>query len=694
MDYKDIELVYEEHDPVPAVVAGIGRVAGVILSSLLTGMIDAGKTALTEAAKLATLERLTAVVSENLREMAGTWVSKTMIDASQSEFLGSLLHAIGLDTTDLLDVVNKSLDKGFLRFEEAFLTNMEREGFQREALAGVWRIGFAEHKAGVSESMIQSAQITKTSIDMLNYSWADATRDSIRYQTLEGNKQEELTRGELRSIFGETPEKIAARQTIQTKESLGATGSWAAEKLDKDLPGIVQKLGKSIEPLKDWLVNQTDTFARSVMHLITAKIPVTPESGYANGVTAFGLATGFGALAHGICAAAEIIHPLKSMGFNHLAAYLVDIANFAPISRASWGQYIKSALQIPSEYAINRELRPILPDPITLQMMAVKPDITMPDFRRGMSYAGFSEPWISAIQKTMFKEPRYFELSIMLEDATVDLDWLYKKCRRAGYNPKDAEVLVGGLLVKVLRPYLQEYRTRLTYLYGDGFINEQQFDAFLAPLLLRPEAHSLLKKASRFRYISDYTRDSIALFTSMHDKDLLDDDDLETSLTSLGIREEKLRMIINRQRVKRTARVAREEKTELKSLMRKQQNLIIRRYSLAYRQGRIESLEFRRALLDAGLDERLVELTVELENEKRLITDMKTEMQSIATETQKINKLYEKGYLELFRKDLISSDKLEEYLTGLNLEPEYIAAVISTEQVKKLTPETIFPTGV
>lgn len=691
MPTDDIELIYVPTDPAPASVKSISNIATIILGAIIDGFVKAGKEAMTEAAKLVTLERLTGVLTEHAREMAGTWVSKTLVDASQNEWVGSLLHAIGLDVTDLLNVGNAAVDRFAITLNENLLTGWTKMGLQNDAVAGVWRVGLEDHKAGISDAMMKASLLTGMEISKFSSVWQSVNFDSTDAIVKNANNLEKERRDQLTSLFLETPEKVTEREKLRSEATFDVNGNLIDDKLDKELPKIVQTIGKKLDPIKEFLISQTEIIARSVMNLVTSKIPVTPESGYANGIAAFGMAASFGIAAHSICTAAELIHPIKTMGFNYIAAYLVDIANFGPIAKAGWGQYIDYAIKVPTSYAIRRELRSIIPDTREVAEMTIKGEVSAADYRRALSYNGFADGWIAAIEKIMYRELTVREMSTIMEDTNITPAWVYKKMRLRGYDEVDAEKLASGMFDKYLKTYNNDYKSKLMDLYGAGYIREEMFDAFVEPLNLRPEAVAIMKKSSDLKFIHDYIKESIIMYLDQFDKDVIDQDDLEISLSALGLESKRLSLLMNRAINKKAGKVAAAENTQIKALIRTKQNLIIKQYQQAFEQGYIDETELNNYLLQAGLDPSIVNIIVNIETGKTLTMSTKKQLQSVESETAKIQTIYEQGYVDLFRKDLIDEAGLKERLLTLNRDPEYIDALIEKEIIKKIKPVDVFP---
>lgn len=686
---NEIILQYERTDADPPILSILVQIATGIVTGIGRGLIEAGRDAMREALRLATIEKFTGAAVEYLREQAGTWAAKTIIDASNQEWMIKTLHAFGLDVEDLIEVSKNVVDKMGDTMYTSIIDGFSKAGFDTKTIGVDIGKALGLHEQATASAISASSYATTSSIDRHQELMAQAQEEMTIYQVNANREEQYLNRQTTREIFTETEDKVRARERYageeRIKQSRGATGSWAEE----ELPGIAEKAKTVLRPIQDKLNEIILDTRNTIYSMLVPRLPVSYEHVGVTAASAFVSAMGLGFGAHALAVAADLLHPLKLTAVPQLAAFLADMAGFGAIARATWYEDMRNFLGIPYRYYSLRYFRPTLPREIDLQTMAVKPDIRIEDFRRAMEYHGYSDAWVNAIERTMYREPRYFELSIMLEDAHTRLDWLYKKCRRAGYTPEDADIFVEGLLSKVLRPYFAAYRMAVMKNFKEGYINEAQFDQFLIPLRLRSEAHALLKKAARLEYIYDYTSDTIKMFTDMYDKDLITREDFELSLNGLGIRPERVELIINRVDVKKRARVAREEERAVKAAIRKRQSLLTRLYILSYQSGHIDKDKLISLLEFAGIDTELATITAELEEEKRQLVETRKAFRTIETEQQRTAKKYEKGYIDLFRKDLITSDVLRQHLLGLGFEEDYVDAVVYTEQIKKLQPASV-----
>jgi hypothetical protein len=690
----DIVLVYDEYGKAtevkdPAWLEVAAQLVVAVVTSIVKGLGEAAVQAGRDLLEMLTVERLTASLTNYAREQAGTWVTKTILDAGHQEWLGTALHAFGLDMEDLLTISNNALDRGFTVMTTELSAAFRESGMTEEGVSNSFGPLFLGISDGLGGHLGNVSSAIGSTLQENAQMQTNALGQWSLYETQNYNSQEEINRMNISAIFTDTEERVRARSQYSSEEQVAAMRRSAEEELSAHLPGVMRTLGDKIRPFQNWLNEITLTARDSFFYLLVPGLPVSYEHVGVTALSAFGAAVGMGLTAHAVATAADLLHPIKQTGLPQIAAFIADMAGFGAIAKATWYTDLTHFLSIPYKHYSLKYFRPTLPDAMTLQMMAVKPDIRMEDFRRGMEYWGFNNSWIDAIQRTMYKEPRYFELSMLMEDANASPAWLYKKFRRQGYVEADAEIAVGGMMSKVLRPYLQEYRIALQYLYTEGYLTEEQFDAQLGPLLLRSEAHSLLKKAARFRYLKAYTDDSVSMFTDMYVKDLIDDEDFSVSLAGLGIAPEKRNLLVTKQVIKKQAKIAKEERADIKKQIRQQQAIMQDIYIASYRSGNIDENTLYSALVFAGISAEIATLTVELEKQKRIMTETKKAVYTVESEQESIRKKYESGYITLYRNDIIDEDTLTAYLKGLDLEDDYVAAVVETEYYKKLRPEAV-----
>lgn len=404
-------------------------------------------------------------------------------------------------------------------------------------------------------------------------------------------------------------------------------------------PLVWSELSPALKGIMDRFQGIAHSGWNATMAALGAGRPISPEDAPGLALKMIGIATASGIAAHGIAQAIEWAHPLKFLGAHYVAGLLGELAGWGRWSAASVGVLAALAVGQPFRYYANDRFRPWIPRTDDLTMMAVKPDIPEDVFRRSMGYNGWSDAWIDAWSRTMYHEPRYFELSMMAEDgaaarapeAASDLarlefekyhvapedQWLFMKARRAGYCPADSVIFTSSIKKKAARTTRVDYQRNLTNLYKEAFIDREEFDAFMEVLEVRQEVLALTRRSAALAAMYDYVNDCVRLYTDEYLKDVITEDDLSVALTGLGIQDYKVDLLVARARIRKTPKprtptVPAEEK-ELARIQKE----YIKLYTYQYRKNLIDERQFLARLVTIGVTPELAAVTVEIEKTKK-----------------------------------------------------------------------------
>lgn len=465
------------------------------------------------------------------------------------------------------------------------------------------------------------------------------------------------------------------------EEEMIATQKWIKEKVNTRVPLDEQIIGIFKDLVGGWW--------GEINKIITGGGMVTPgmAPGIAGGLLTFATAAGVGA--HGSAALLELIHPLKNMGLSAIPALLADMGSFSRIGAASLGVAVSEGLGTPFRYWIHDKTRPTIPDPLTLQEMAVKEIIGSPEFRQDLAYHGFSEYWINSIEENMYREPRPADLTWMLEDANASDLWLKTKARRYGFDEEDAEMIKTTLVKKMLKSPRASYLSAAMKSYQEGYVDEAQFDWYLRELDLRPEAHDLVKKTCKLTYQHYYVEDLVKLYTDQYMKEVITEGGLWCALASLGLTSEKINLLLEKAKIQKKPKPTQPVKTEYEKQMSELQAKYITLYIEQYRKDVISEQTLFTNLVSLGVVAELATVTVSLEKTRKLKPTKIEPAVGLTPEEEKVTDLYQDLYLVQFRKDLINADQLRSSLAALGLHPELVEGLVDLEIAKKYKPEPV-----
>ncbi|GAI80171.1 unnamed protein product, partial [marine sediment metagenome] len=311
--------------------------------------------------------------------------------------------------------------------------------------------------------------------------------------------------------------------------------------------------------------------------------------------------------AHMLSVGFEAIHPLKSLGFHQMTAMVAQLGSFGPVSAATLGQIHYAALRRPMSYAVNKVTRSKLPDESLLELMAVKPDIDDTEFTENMRYQGYSEHWIDKIRRTMYHEPRYFELKMMSEDVAATDEWLFEKVHRAGYNTRDTEVFVKSLRAAAIKMQRMDYYKQGANLFKEGYIPASYLDKILDDIELLPEGKRFCRQAMNLAYLMDVTKDEIRYWTDSYLKDLVTEEGLTLQLTLLGVNLRRVELMVRLAKVRKYKKPGRPVKTELEKITDKVRAKYSQAYITLYRRELIDVDTLLADLVAIGIVPELAE---------------------------------------------------------------------------------------
>jgi len=405
-------------------------------------------------------------------------------------------------------------------------------------------------------------------------------------------------------------EKLIRDALIFWWEALKDAWIFVAEDM---MPAVIGAASGAFGALKDEFTNLIGLAYDELLQKATALVPVTPERSAGIALGMFGTAVGFGALAHGMALAVEAIPNLKYMGTHYFSAFVARMGSFGTISSATMGVIAALAIREPFSYYMKSVLRPTQPREMDLQIMAVKPDISLETFRQGMKYQGYTDFWIDAFERTMFHEPSYFELSMLGEDEAATVDWLFTKARRSGYTEEDARVFVSSMIKKVTRDQRKEYYKQAFNAYKEGYISGEQFKEHLDHLDIRPEAKELATKAAQMAYQSDLNKELITVYRKSFSDDLTTEGEFMASLSALGLSDERAWIIVELEWVRKEPKILKAERKEIESQWRDIQSKYSRVYIESFRRGLITEGSLAAYLTAIGIKERAANATARYE---------------------------------------------------------------------------------
>jgi hypothetical protein len=416
-----------------------------------------------------------------------------------------------------------------------------------------------------------------------------------------------------------------------------------------------------------------------------------PEAvlGLAAGLTA--AAIPFGVAAHLLGNAAEVAHPLKSMGFTMTARALVDLTNISKISEATIGVGFLLAIGRPMEYWLSRRIRWRIPSEMELLVEYTKRDISEGEARLALAYHGYNESRISAMLESGWREPRPFELRRLMDSGVVPPAWLRSKLRRNMLRDEDAELMATAL-------EHNQYSTQRSGLYSaafallrDGASTPERFAADVGPLALPDAQIALGVRAAALQHAADMVNFNTSTYLTAAVDGQLTVEEFGLALRALGLTDDRIAAEQARARVRITGKIASTAPAEAAALYRKVQSEGVTLWVERFRRGLVDAAGLNTNLLALGLDPSLARITVDIEVARQTPLVPVVPDTSAADTLAAAVKEMQKAYIDEFRTGLINDTNLTANLLALGLDPTLVDAIVIDEMAKKYVPPQTTP---
>lgn len=258
---------------------------------------------------------------------------------------------------------------------------------------------------------------------------------------------------------------------------------------------------------------------------------------------------------------AELIHPMKELGFGNLSHIFHDSFAFATYTQAIIDPLTRATIGAPSEKAINRLFQPYLPTEGELTGLARKYEISEETYRDAMRGHGIKEEYIDALLTGFWADPRLREILLLAQVERPDpeapqaaRDWLRKakldeyigpdwwfalKFAKAGYDRIDIPVLIKVVRSQFLIKELGDLRTVRRSQYKSGQLSRRDYEAFLRGRGLREEELAPQLDAIEAERDKDERDEMQKLYELQYKNGRIDADRLKTLLTGIGITDDR-----------------------------------------------------------------------------------------------------------------------------------------------------------
>jgi hypothetical protein len=390
--------------------------------------------------------------------------------------------------------------------------------------------------------------------------------------------------------------------------------------------------------------------------------------------------------AHILAIAAEAVLPFKHMGIGAAAAAIVDIAGFKPLSQAVMGHMVEGAISRPMHFWANSVFTPEILMHGELALLLRKRIVSEENFVHDLAFQGYDQGTADLLLQGAYRDPRIYDLGIILEDATVAEDWLYSRVQRSGYTDEDARVITSALLQRMQKTTRVKVVSAANSAFAAGVISAADHDTILTGLGMRPEVVALEQQVAQLDYQRSYAALAITTYRRQYTNDVITRDDFATALSLLGLDPARAQLELADAAAARAPRIAAKEAAAIQKTVREIQRYLIPRYRQLFYMGLVTSADYETELITAGIDPVVAAQAVSLDALKvQAITQNKATLATARVTSQVLTE-QERLYAEQFRKGVIDQTGLTAALQSLHLTPTRVQTIVQTEIVGAIPP--------
>lgn len=447
-----------------------------------------------------------------------------------------------------------------------------------------------------------------------------------------------------------------------------------------------------IGQLFDGVATLPSTFFQFVSSLCGSDLALNPSRAFTTLIAAYGLAIAAGSTAHVISAALDLVPTLNWVGAAQLAGLVSEVAAFGPLTNAAYGSLIQDAIAQPLKAYWNSQLRPNLPNEMSLAEMRTHRIISYREYASGMAYKGYPNYWIEKIHNIIWTNPNPNFLQRMSTYSLPNADWIRSKLEDLGFNDTDIPIMLDGMKARTLAPTVAILKTAARGMMREAYWTESTARALLAAYGVGAEEVHALALAEGITFQNTYLDSQVAYYSAAFQKSQISEQDLALALATIYVRPERAAQILARERIKKIpkpkVKAAPEENPLIKSLRTQAVNSWIARY----RKWEISAEDLRLGLTivvqDSALAGQLVDAELTRYRPAPEVPALPAEDPILAASRRQAIA----SYVTAFRDGKIDAGELELYLSQLIPDPATRTQLVELEKLRYQPAPDLIPT--
>jgi hypothetical protein len=291
-------------------------------------------------------------------------------------------------------------------------------------------------------------------------------------------------------------------------------------------------------------------FLDEILKLVGIHSPITPEGGLGTLKCMINVGLAMAGELGLMTLAGNLVHPIHSLGLEHVSAMIYDMTNYKLVIGAGMGVIAACSIRIPLTQYFNSILRPNIPSERDVREMYDRELISFKVYSEYLALRGYADKWhenLAAITETPL---RYFGLAAIARSGYYDPDFFNKDLIRGGYAA-DSRKLLLNMFAQTSSESIKGLMSGIPVKrFKEGLTSESQFQSELTILGYTDQQFPQYLAAARMEYAYDYITDLIAAYRDAVRKGNISIDQYRESLLGLGIVGEKVEAYVLRERAR------------------------------------------------------------------------------------------------------------------------------------------------
>jgi hypothetical protein len=320
------------------------------------------------------------------------------------------------------------------------------------------------------------------------------------------------------------------------------------------VPSWFRTLWDALHTAVSWIWDKVSSvgsfFWDEILKLVHIHSPITPEGGLGTlqGVIKVSLAMvgGLGLMT----LAGNLVHPIHSLGLEHISAMIYDLTNYRLLTGAAMGVIAATSLRIPLTHYFNALLRPNIPSERDVAEMYNRELIGDDLYSQYLGYRGYPDMWHKHLARLTETPIRYFTLAAIAKAGFFDATFFEAELVRGGYAPDSRKRLMSMFQVTYSETIKGLMSGTALKRFKEGMTTESQFRDELMLLGYTDQQYPQYLAAAKMDYAYDYITDLISAYRDAVRKGNISLEEYRQALLGLGIVPEKVEAYVLRERAR------------------------------------------------------------------------------------------------------------------------------------------------